>query len=241
MIRNHDDTHQSTRIGCLHERRSYSRAHTTPGSNVDTPIAGDTTRSRMASQKFYLWAPKGISSSVVTHAPSPPGRMRLTSRQSISPWRVARRVFRHAASSKPPAANSRRHRHGTGCAALPHPSTKLPPRKTARSDALSFEMSALEARPPTAPESWLLSGISSPPWVRSRHNLTPNITGGIRERLRTGHRPGTDSLPVGQCLDPSQSSPYTYHASADFTPGSGVDNTHWSRLHNPAGGDKSQG
>ena len=28
--------------------------------------------------------------------------MRLTSRQSISPWRVARRVFRHAASSKPP-------------------------------------------------------------------------------------------------------------------------------------------
>ena len=100
LIRNHDDTHQSTRIGCLHERRSYSRAHTTPGSNVDTPIAGDTTRSRMASQKFYLWAPKGISSSVVTHAPSPPGRMRLTSRQSISPWRVARRVFRHAASSK---------------------------------------------------------------------------------------------------------------------------------------------
>ena len=155
MIRNHDDTHQSTRIGCLHERRSYSRAHTTPGSNVDTPIAGDTTRSRMASQKFYLWAPKGISSSVVTHAPSPPGRMRLTSRQSISPWRVARRVFRHAASSKPPAANSRRHRHGTGCAALPHPSTKLPPRKTARSDALTIEMSALEARPPTAPESWL--------------------------------------------------------------------------------------
>ena len=103
LIRNHDDTHQSTRIGCLHERRSYSRAHTTPGSNVDTPIAGDTTRSRMASQKFCLWAPKGISSSVVTHAPSHPGRMRLTSRQSISPWRVARRVFRHAASSKPPA------------------------------------------------------------------------------------------------------------------------------------------
>ena len=46
-------------------------------------------------QKFYLWAPKGISSSVVTHAPSPPGRMRLTSRQSISPWCAARRVFRH--------------------------------------------------------------------------------------------------------------------------------------------------
>ena len=60
-----------------------------------------------------------------------------------------------AASSKPPAANSRRHRHGTGCAALPHPSTKLPPRKTARSHALTIEMGAPEARPPTAPESWL--------------------------------------------------------------------------------------
>ena len=112
LIRNHDDTHQSTRIGCLHERRSYSRAHTTPGSNVDTPIAGDTTRSRMASQKFYLWAPKGISSSVVTHAPPPPGRMRLTSCQSISPWRVARRVFRHrseqqAARRKQPEASPR--------------------------------------------------------------------------------------------------------------------------------------
>ena len=117
--------------------------------------------------------------------------MRLTSRQSISPWRVARRVFRHAASSKPPAADSRRHRPGTGCAARPHPSAKLPPRKTARSDALTIEMSALQARPPTAPESWLLSGISSPPWDRSRHNLTPNITGGIRRGLHTGHRPGT--------------------------------------------------
>ena len=47
-----------------------------------------------------------------------------------------------------PRRNSRRHRHGTDCAAVPHPSTKLPPRKTARSDALSLtiEMSALEAR-----------------------------------------------------------------------------------------------
>ena len=146
--------------------------------------------------------------------------------------------FAIAASSKPPAANSRRHRHGTGCAALPHPSTKLPPRKTARSDALTIEMSALEARPPTAPESWLPSGISSPPWDRSFHDLAPNTTGGIRERLRTGHRPGTDPLPVGQCLDPSQSGPHTDHASADFTPGSGVDSTHLSRLHSPAGGDE---
>ena len=40
--------------GCLHERRSYSRVHTTPGSNVDTPIAGDTTRSRMASEVLSL-------------------------------------------------------------------------------------------------------------------------------------------------------------------------------------------
>ena len=43
-----------SRIGCLHERRSYSRVHTTPGSNVDTPIAGDTTRSRMASEVLSL-------------------------------------------------------------------------------------------------------------------------------------------------------------------------------------------
>ena len=178
MIRNHDDTHQSTRIGCLHERRSYSRVHTTPGSNVDTPIAGDTTRSRMASQKFYLWAPKGISSSVVTHAPSPPGHIRLTSRQSISPWRVTRRVLRHRSEQHTTRRSSRRHRRSTVCAAVPHPSTKLPPRKTARSDALTIEMSALEARPPTAPESWLLSGISSPPWVHSRHTSHPTSQAG---------------------------------------------------------------
>ena len=104
--------------------------------------------------------------------------MRLTSRQSISPWCATRRVFAIAASSKPPAANSRRHRHGTDCAAIPHPSTKLPPRKTARSDALTIEMSALEARPPTAPESWLLSGISSPPWVHSRHTSHPTSQAG---------------------------------------------------------------
>ena len=164
--------------------------------------------------------------------------MRLTSRQSISPWRVARRVFRHAASSKPPAANSRRPRRGTGCAAVPHPSTQLPPRKTARSDALTIEMSVPEARPPTAPESWLLSGISSPPWDRSFHDLAPNITGGIRRGLHTGHRPGTDPLPVGLRLDPSQSSPRTGHSSADLTPGSGVDSTYWSQLHSPAGGDE---
>ena len=52
---------QSTRIGCLHERRSYSRVHTTPGSNVDTPIAGDTTRSRMASEVFFLSGPRKAS------------------------------------------------------------------------------------------------------------------------------------------------------------------------------------
>ena len=148
--------------------------------------------------------------------------MRLTSRQSISPWRVARRVFRHAASSKPPAANSRRPRRGTGCAAVPHPSTKLPPRKTARSDALTIEMSALEARPPTgtAPESWLLSGISSPPWDRSRHNLTPNIPGGIRRGLHTGHRPGTAPLPIGSHRAPSEQ-PTHNHASAELVPESG--------------------
>jgi hypothetical protein len=102
-------------------------------------------------QKFYLWAPKGISSSVITHAPSPPGRMRLTSRQSISPWRVTRRVLRDRSEQQATRRSSRRHRRSTVCAAVPHPSTKLPPRKTARSDALTIEMSALEARPPTAP------------------------------------------------------------------------------------------
>ena len=98
--------------------------------------------------------------------------------QSISPWRVARRVFRHAASSKPPAANSRRHRHGTGCAALPHPSTKLPPRKTARSDALSIEMGAPEARPPTAPESWLRVGSAPPLGIKASTTSHPTPQAG---------------------------------------------------------------
>ena len=168
--------------------------------------------------------------------------MRLTSRQSISPWCVTRRVLRHRSEQHATRRSSRRHRRSTVCAAVPHPSTKLPPRKTARSDALTIEMSALEARPPTAPESWLLSGISSPPWVRSRHTSHPTSqAGSASEGLRAGHRPGTDPLPVGQCLDPSQTGPHTHHASADLTPGSGVDSTHWSRLHSPAGGDKSQG
>ena len=69
-------------------------------------------------------------------------------------------------------------------------------------------------------------------------HLTPNIPGGISEGLRTGHRPATAPLPVGQCLDPSQTGPHTRHASADLTPGSGVDSTHWSLLHSPAGGDE---
>ena len=159
-------------------------------------------------------------------------------RAYLSPWRVTRRVLRHRSEQQATHRGSRRHRRSTVCAAVPHPSTKLPPRKTARSDALTIEMSALEARPPTAPESWLPSGISSPPWDRSFHDLAPNTTGGIRERLRTGHRPGTDPLPVGLRLDPSQSSPRTGHASADLTPGSGVDSTHWSQLHSPAGGDE---
>ena len=192
MIRNHDDTHQSTRIGCLHERRSYSRAHTTPGSNVDTPIAGDTTRSRMASEVFYLWAPKGISSSVVTHAPSPPGHIRLTSRQSISPWRVARRVLRHRSEQQTTRRSSRRHRRSTVCASVPHPSTTLPPRKPARSDASSIEMSALEARPPTAPESWLRGGSAPPLGIEAAtpHTQHPRRDQrgtplGLKEQLRS--------------------------------------------------------
>ena len=195
--RRHTHTSESTRIGCLHERRSYSRVHTTPGSNVDTPIARDTTRSRMHGiRSFYLWAPKGISSSVVAHAPSPPGRMRLTSRQSISPWCATRRVFRHRSEQQATRRSSRRHRRSAVCAAVPHPSTKLPPRETARSDALTIEMSALEARPPTAPESWLSSGLSSPPWDRSFHDLAPNIPArrdqrGTLHRTPPGHRPPT--------------------------------------------------
>ena len=104
--------------------------------------------------------------------------MRLTSRQSISPWCVTRRVLCHRSEQQATHRGSRRHRRSTVCAAVPHPSTKLPPRKTARSDALTIEMSALEARPPTAPESWLLSGISSPPWVRSRHTSHPTSQAG---------------------------------------------------------------
>ena len=126
--------------------------------------------------------------------------MRLTSRQSISPWRVARRVFRHAASSKPPAANSRRHRHGTDCAAIPHPSTKLPPRKTARSDALSIEMGAPEARPPTAPESWLRVGSapplgSKPPQPRTQHLRQDQK--GTPHRTPPGHSPPTRRIAQG--------------------------------------------
>ena len=162
----------------------------------------------MASQKFYLWAPKGISSSVVTHAPSPPGRMRLTSRQSISPWRVARRVFRHAASSKPPAANSRRHRHGTDCAAVPHPPTKLPPRKTARSDALSIEMGAPEARPPTAPESWLRVGSAPPLGIEAATTSHPTSQAGS-ERDSTPDTARAQPPYPSDRTGPPRSSPHT--------------------------------
>ena len=125
------------------------------------------------------WLPRAsLAASLRMLAPSSPGRMRLTSRQSISPWRVTRRVLRDRSEQPATRRSSRRHRRSTVCAAVPHPSTKLPPRKTARSDALTIEMSALEARPPTAPESWLLSGISSPPWVRSRHTSHPTSQAG---------------------------------------------------------------
>ena len=86
--------------------------------------------------------------------------------------------FAIAASSKPPAANSRRHRHGTDCAAIPHPSTKLPPRKTARSDALTIEMGAPEARPPTAPESWLRVGSAPPLGIEAATTSHPTSQAG---------------------------------------------------------------
>ena len=207
MIRNHDDTHQSTRIGCLHERRSYSRVHTTPGSNVDTPIAEDTSRSRMI-QKFYLWAPKGISSSVVTHAPSPPGRMRLTSRQSISPWCATRRVFRHRREQQAARRNSRRHRRSTSRAAVPHPSTKLPPRKTARSDALTIEMSGLKARPPTAPESWLRVGSAPPLGIKASTTSHPTSQAGS-ERDSTPDTARAQTPYPSDRTGPPRSSPHT--------------------------------
>ena len=134
--------------------------------------------------------------------------MRLTSRQSISPWRVARRVFRHAASSKPPAANSRRHRHGTGCAALPHPSTKLPPRKTARSDALTIEMSALEARPPTAPESWLRVGSAPPLGIKASTTSHPTSQAGS-ERDSTPDTARAQPPYPSDRTGPPRSSPHT--------------------------------
>ena len=95
----------------------------------------------------------------------PPGRMRLTSRQSISPWCATRRVFRHRSEQQATRRSSRRHRRSAVCAAVPHPSTKLPPRETARSDAFTIEMSALEARPPTHTHThtWVLE--NTPVWT----------------------------------------------------------------------------
>ena len=134
--------------------------------------------------------------------------MRLTSRQSIRPWCVARRVFRHAASSKPPAANSRRHRHGTDCAAIPHPSTKLPPRKTARSDALTIEMSALEARPPTAPESWLRVGSAPPLGIEAATTSHPTSQAGS-ERDSTPDTARAQTPYPSDRTGPPRSSPHT--------------------------------
>ena len=163
----------------------------------------------------FISGPRKASLAASLRMRPPSGRMRLTSRQSISPWCAARRVFRHrseqqAACRKQPEA-SPRHWLRRG----PAPVDAAPPAEDrARSDVLTIEMSVPEARPPTAPESWLLSGISSPPWDRSRHNLTPNIPGGIRRGLHTGHRPGTAPLPVGSHRGPPRSSPHN-HASAD--------------------------
>jgi len=163
--------------------------------------------------------------------------MRLTSRQSISPWRVTRRVLRHRSEQQATRRSSRRHRRSTVCAAVPHPSTKLPPRKTARSDALTIEMSALEARPPTAPESWLLSGISSPPWVRSRHTSHPTSQAGSARDSAPDTARAQTPYPSDNAWTRHRPA-HTHHALADLTPGSGVDSTHWSRLHSPAGGDE---
>ena len=117
--------------------------------------------------------------------------------------------MQRAATSKPPAANSRRPRRGTGCAAVPHPSTQLPPRKTARSDALTIEMSVPEARPPTAPESWLRVGSAPPLGIKASTTSHPTSQAGSEgdstpDTARAQHthththsaeaRPGKDSV-----------------------------------------------
>ena len=104
--------------------------------------------------------------------------MRLTSRQSISSWCATRRVFRNRSEQQATRRSSRRHRRSAVCAAVPHPSTKLPPRKTARSDALSIEMSAPEARPPTAPESWLRVGSAPPLGIKASTTSHPTSQAG---------------------------------------------------------------
>ena len=141
------------------------------------------------------------------------------------------------AASRPPQ-NSRRHRRGTGCAAVPHPSTTLPPRKTARSDALTIEMSALEARPPTAPESWLLSGIGSPPLgSKLPRPCTQHHRRDQREtphRTPPGHRPPTRRTLPG----PLTERPTHRSRIGRFDTWFRRQHTLWSRLHSPAGGDK---
>ena len=123
-----------------------------------------------------------LAASLHMHPPSW-SHMRLTSRETvrtenISPWRVTRRVFRHRSEQQSTRRSSRRHRRSTVCAAVPHPSTTLPPRKTARSDALSIEMSAPEARPPTAPESWLRVGSAPPLGIKASTTSHPTSQAG---------------------------------------------------------------
>ena len=65
--------------------------------------------------QVYLWLSLELWTAIWPKEGGVPvlaGRMRLTSRQSISPWRVARRVFRHrreqqAARRKQPEASPR--------------------------------------------------------------------------------------------------------------------------------------
>ena len=136
--------------------------------------------------------------------------MRLTSRQSISPWCAARRVFRHRSEQQATRRSSRRHHRNAGCAAVPHPSTTLPPRKTARSDALTIEMSALEARPPTAHESWLRVGSAPPLGIKASTTSHPTSQAGSeRDSTPDTARAGTDSLPVGSHRAPSEQRPHT--------------------------------
>ena len=131
---------------------------------------------------------------------------RLARAYALGVWRDE--FFAMQRGSKPPAANSRRPRRGTGCAAVPHPSTQLPPRKTARSDVLTIEMSVPEARPPTAPESWLRVGSAPPLGITASTTSHPTSQAGS-EGDSTPDTARVQTPYPSDCTGPPRSSPHT--------------------------------